>query len=283
MQEGAPFVIDEPLPIHSLDWIRGEMAKKQLPPLIMASELAPVSFITTGIPEIDEALKPKAGKTLGGFPRGRVSEIYGMEGVGKTSLTLQSIAGMQKAGKKALFIDTENALNVDRAKDFGVDLKKLAVSTEAVAEKIIDIVLAYIGQFDVIVIDSLAGMVAAAEFDEEGVEESGGSFMGLKARIMGQFMRKVVKPLADSGCALVFVNQERMNLQPFGKKTFTPGGKAVPYATSLRIELKSNRAVDRISKTTNGVTEQTGQWITAHIQKSKVGMPHVEARFKLLY
>ena len=82
-------------------------------------------------------------------------------------------------------------------------------------------------QFDVIVIDSLAGMVAAAEFDEAGDDESGGSFMGVKARIMGQFMRKVVKPLADSGCALVFINQERMNLQPFGKKTFTPGGKAI--------------------------------------------------------
>lgn len=259
------------------------MAKKQLPPLIMASELAPVSFITTGIAEIDEALRPLKSKAPGGFPRGRVTEIYGMEGVGKTSVTLQSIAGMQKAGKKALFIDTENALNVDRAKHFGVDLKTLAVSTEAVAEKIIDIVLGYIDQFDVIVIDSLAGMVAAAEFDEAGLEESGGSFMGVKARIMGQFMRKVVKPLADSGCALVFINQERMNLQPFGKKTFTPGGKAVPYATSLRIELKSNRAVDRITKTTGGQTTQTGQWITAHIQKTKVGTPHVETKFKLLY
>lgn len=283
MSQGAPFRVGEALPVHSLDWVRREMAKKQLPPLIMASELAPVSFITTGIPEIDEALRPLKSKKPGGFPRGRVSEIYGMQGVGKTSVTLQSIAGMQKSGKKALFIDTENALNVDRAKHFGVDLKTLAVSTEAVAEKVIDIVLAYIPQFDVIVIDSLAGMVAAAEYDEEGLQESGGTFMGLKARIMGQFMRKVIKPLADSGCALVFINQERMNLQPFGKKTFTPGGNAVPFATSLRIELKSNRAVDKISKTTEGETKQIGQWITAHIVKSKVGMPHVEAKFKLLY
>ncbi len=259
------------------------MAKKKLPPLIMASELAPVSFITTGIPEIDVAIKPKKGDELGGFPRGRVSEVYGMEGVGKTSLTLQSIAGMQKAGLKALFIDTENALNVDRAEELGVDLKKLAVSTEAVAERVIDIVLGYVTQFDVIVIDSLAGMVAAAEFDEAGLEESGGAFMGLKARVMGQFMRKVVKPLADSKCALIFINQERMNLQPFGKKTFTPGGKAVPYATSLRIELKSNRVADQITKSVNGETKRVGQWVTAHIQKSKVGIPHVETKFKILY
>lgn len=249
----------------------------------MASELAPVSFITTGIPEIDEAIKPKKSKDVGGFPRGRVSEVYGMEGVGKTSLTLQSIAGMQKVGLRALFIDTENALNVDRAEELGVNLKTLAVSTEAIAEKVIDLVLAYVTEFDVIVIDSLAGMVAAAEFDEAGLEESGGAYMGLKARVMGQFMRKVVKPLADSNCALIFINQERMNLQPFGKKTFTPGGKAVPYATSLRIELKSNRSADRIESTAGGVKHQSGQWITAHIQKSKVGVPHVEAKFKLLY
>jgi len=255
------------------------MAKKQLPPLIMASELAPVSFITTGIPEIDAAIKPKKSKDLGGFPRGRVSEVYGMEGVGKTSLTLQAIAGMQKAGLKALFIDTENALNVDRAEEFGVDLKTLAVSTEAIVERVIDVVLGYMTSYDVIVIDSLAAMVPAAEFDEAGLEESGGAFMGLKARMMGQFMRKVIKPLADSKCALVFVNQERMNLQPFGKKTFTPGGKAVPYATSLRIELKSNRSADRIMSD----KAQTGQWVTAHIQKSKVGVPHVETKFKILY
>lgn len=259
------------------------MAKKNLPPLKMASELAPVSFITTGIPEIDEVLTPKGSKTTGGFPKGRVTEIYGMEGVGKTSVTLQSIAGMQKQGLKALFIDTENALNIDRAKDFGVDLTTLAVSTEAVAERIIDIVLAYVKEFDVIVIDSLAGMVAAAEFDEEGVEESGGSFMGVKARIMGQFMRKVVKPLADSGCALIFINQERMNLQPFGKKTFTPGGKAVPYATSLRIELKSGRVADKIVKSVKGEKEISGQYVTAIIRKTKVGTPDVETRFKLLY
>lgn len=259
------------------------MAKKGLPPIQMASEIAPVSFITTGIPEIDKALQPKNSKDLGGFPRGRVSEVYGMEGVGKTSLTLQAIAGMQKAGLKALFIDVENALNIDRAKDFGVDLASLAVSNEAVLERVIDVVLAYVSKFDVIVVDSLAALVPSAEFDEENVEDSGGSFMGLKARMMGHFMRKVVKPLADSKCALIFINQERMNLQPFGKKTFTPGGKAVPYATSLRIELKSNRKADRIESTKKGVKSITGQMVTAHIQKSKVGMPHVETQFKLLY
>lgn len=282
MDNGEVFEFGQ-LPRKSIDWINSEMAKKGLPPIMMASELAPVSFITTGIPEIDEALRPKKSKTVGGFPRGRVSEIYGMEGVGKTSVSLQAIAGMQKANLKALFIDVENALNVDRAVEFGVDLTKLAVSNEAILERVIDIVLAYAGGFDVIIVDSLAALVPNAEFDEENLDDSGGAFMGLKARMMGQFMRKVVKPLADSNCALVFINQERMNLQPFGKKTFTPGGKAVPFATSLRIELKSNRRVDQIETTKGGEKHRSGQWITAHIEKSKVGTPHVETRFKLLY
>lgn len=258
------------------------MANKGLPPLMMASEMEPISFITTGIPEIDAALKPKKSKANGGFPRGRISEVYGMEGVGKTSLTLQAIAGMQKAGLKALFIDVENALNIDRAEEFGVDLKKLSVSNEAVLERVIDVVLAYVTRFDVIVVDSLAALVPSAEYDEENLADSGGAFMGLKARMMGQFMRKVVKPLADSKCALIFINQERMNLQPFGARTFTPGGKAVPYATSLRIELKSIKK-DKIETGKGDVKKHSGQWVTAHIQKSKVGTPHVEARFRLLY
>lgn len=283
MDDAAPFDFDAELPVRSIDWIRQEMAKKNLPPLMMASELAPVSFITTGIKEVDEILTPDKSKTPGGFPKGRISEIYGMEGVGKTSITLKCIAGMQKAGLKALFIDTENALNVDRAKQLGVDLKTLAVSTEVIAERVTDIVIEYASQFDVIVIDSIAGMVAADEYDEENTQESGGAFMGTKARIMGQFMRKVVKRVAESGTALVLVNQERMNLQPFGKKTFTPGGKAKDFAASLRLELKSNRQKDYVTKSSNGETVKIGQWVTVRVEKNKVGKPHAETKFKLLY
>ncbi len=283
MEGSAPFDLDGALPVMTIEQVKEEMAKKDLPPLMMASEMTPLAFVTTGIPELDQMLKPKGAKKAGGFPKGRISEIYGMEGVGKTSITLKCIAGMQKAGLKALFIDTENALNTDRAKDFGVDLTKLAVSTEVIAEKIIDIVRAYVSQFDVIVIDSIAGMAASAEFDEDNVEESGGAFMGLKARVMGQFMRKVVKPVADSQCALVFINQERMNLQPFGKKTFTPGGKAKDFAASLRIEVKSGRVADKISKTVKGEKKVVGQWVTAIIRKTKVGTPDVETKFQLLY
>lgn len=254
------------------------MAKKGLPPLKMASELEHVSFTTSGIPELDEVLKPDGSKKPGGFPIGRVTEIYGLEGVGKTSLTLQAIAGMQKSGKKVLFIDVENALNVDRAKQFGVDLTKLAVSTEVTVEDISDLITGYMDQFDLIVVDSLAAMIPKAEYEGE----PGESHMGLKARQMGQMMRKIAKPLADNHCALIFINQQRENLEMFSAKYTTPGGKAVPYATSLRIELKAPKK-DKIEKTTAGTKERVGHWITAVVTKSKVGKPYVEAKFKLLY
>lgn len=277
MDRGAPFSF-EPFPVRSLNWVRRQMAKKDLPPLIMASQLAPNEFVTTGMKELDKILTPTGTTKSGGFPLGKVSEIYGMEGVGKTSLTLQSIAGMQKAGKKVLFIDVENALNIARAKQFGVNLDKLMVSTEVTIENIAELVSGYCSQFDSIVVDSLAAMVPRAEYDGE----AGEVHMGLKARQMGQFMRKIIKPLADSKCALIFINQERMSMDPYGPRTFTPGGKAVPYATSLRIELKSLKR-DKITEGTKDDKETTGQWISATVIKSKVSKPYVTARFKLLY
>lgn len=254
------------------------MAQKNLPPLMMASELGTIKFVTTGIPELDTILTPTGSKTPGGFPIGRVAEIYGMEGVGKTSLTLQSIAGMQQAKKKVLFIDVENALNTGRAKEFGVDLTTLAVSTDVIIEDIAELVIGYCPKFDVIVVDSLAAMTPAAEY----AGETGEAHMGLKARVMGMFMRKVVKPLATSKCALIFINQERMSLEPFGPRKFTPGGKAVPFATSLRIELTSLKK-DKIASTAKEEKGITGQWVNAKVVKSKVSKPYVEARFKLLY
>lgn len=254
------------------------MAKKNLPPLMKASELAKVDFITTGIPELDSIIKPKGSKDKGGFPVGRVSEIYGMEGVGKTSLTLQSIAGMQKAGKKVLFIDVENALNPQRAEEFGVDLEELSVSNESLQEVVANLIVEYVNKFDAIVVDSIAALVPNDELEGE----AGAAFMGLKARGMGQLMRKVVKPVADSRCALIFINQERMNLDPYGKKTYTPGGKAVPFASSIRIELKT-LSRDKIETTKAGVKSRSGHYITATVVKSKVSTPYETARFKLLY
>lgn len=258
------------LPLRSIDWIQSEMAKKGLPPLMKASEMSPIEFVTTGIPELDEICK--------GFPVGKISEIYGLEGVGKTSVTLLSIAGLQKAKKKVIFIDVENALNVDRAKYFGIDTKKLDVSTEPTVEGVSDLIDAYMETYDAIIVDSIAAMVPRAEYEGE----AGEAHMGLKARVLGQMMRKVVARLNDNKCTLIFINQQRFDLQPFSAKFFTPGGKAIPFAASLRIELASPKK-DRVKSTVKGATSTTGKWITAKIIKSKTGAPDVEARFKLLY
>lgn len=258
------------LPKMSIDWIRSDMAKKGLPPIIMASEMAPIEFITTGIPELDKVCK--------GFPVGKISEIYGLEGVGKTSVTLQSIAGLQKEKKKILFIDVENALNVERATYYGIDTTKLAVSTEPTIEGVSDLITAYMGEYDAIIVDSIAAMVPMAEYEGE----AGEAHMGLKARQMGQLMRKSVAKLNDAKCALIFINQQRFDLTPFSSKFYTPGGKAIPFAAMLRIELKS-LSKDKIEAQVKGEKKRTGKWVTATVIKSKTGTPYVEARFKLLY
>lgn len=232
--------------------------------------MAPIEFISTGIPELDAICK--------GFPLGKVSEIYGLEGVGKTSVTLSSIAGLQKLKKKVLFIDVENALNPERASHFGVALDKLDVSTESTIEGIADLLEAYMEKYDVIIVDSVAAMVPMAEYEGE----AGEAHMGLKARLLGQMMRKIVARLNNTRCSLVFINQQRFDLTPFSSKFYTPGGKAIPYAAMLRIELKSF-GKDKIEQTVKGVKTKTGKWVTAKVVKSKTGAPDVEARFRLLF
>jgi len=238
------------------------MAKKKL---IKASELPDIEFITTGFEELDKVVQ---------FPRGRVTEIFGLQSVGKTTLTLISIAGMTQAGMKTLFIDVENTFSKDRATELGIDLTKLTLSDETIVEEIVEIVRENIKNFDVIVIDSVAAMIPRAEF--EGV--SGDAVMGLKARLMGQFLRMITGELGKSKCALIFINQLRENLAMFTAKYSTPGGNALKFSASLRLELKTT-AADRIIKD----KVQVGHWVTVNVEKSKVGKPKQSARFKVMY
>lgn len=256
---------------NDLDWINELMAKKELPPLMRASEMTPLQFVSTGIPALD--------KIVQGYPLGRVTEIYGMEGVGKTSITLMSIAGMQKDGKKVLFCDVENALNPIRAQEFGVNLDELFVTTEVTIEAITELVVGYAKDFDAVIIDSLAAMVPADEYEGD----AGEAHMGLKARRMGQFMRKAVKVISESNTALIFINQQRESLEMFSAKYYTPGGKAVPFATSLRIELTSPKSKGKLEKTVKGVKTRVGQKVWAKVIKSKVSKPYTTAEFDIMY
>lgn len=243
--------------------------KKELPKLIKASELPEIEFITTGFPELDEVVQ---------FPRGRVTEIFGLQSVGKTTLTLISIAGITKSGLKTLFIDVENTFNKDRAIELGIDIDKLYVSNESIVEEIVQIVRDNLKSFDVIVIDSVAAMIPRAEFEGQ----SGDAVMGLKARLMGQFMRMITADLAKSGCALIFINQLRESMEMFSAKYSTPGGMALKFHASLRLELKTT-SKDRIYKTIDGEKKQVGHWVTVDIAKSKVGRPRQSARFQVIY
>lgn len=232
--------------------------------IIKASDMAPIEYISSGIKELDEVIK---------FPRKRITEIYGLQAVGKTSLVLMMVANLSH-DNKVLFIDVENTYNPLRAAELGVENKNLTVANPTLLEDVSDLTIDSCAKFDVIIVDSVAAMVPRAE--SEG--EAGDAVMGLKARLMGQFMRRVNSPLSKSDCALVFINQLRENLALYTAKYSTPGGHALEYAASVRIELKTI-SKDKIIKE----GRQVGHWVDALVTKSKVSAPYQKARFKLLY
>ncbi len=248
--------------------------KKKVNPayeLITADKRPDIEFITTGLgKEVDAVVS---------FPRQRITEIYGLQGVGKTTLTLMSIAGLTGDGQKTLFIDCENSFNKDWAKKLGVDLSKLVVADLSIFEEVSDVILGEIPNFDAIVVDSVAAMVPRAEFEGE----AGDANVALGARLMGQLMRKVNKPLSESRCALIFINQLRENVGVmFGPKYVTSKGQALKYAASLRIEL-TGYSKDKIEKTKEGEKTQVGHKVTARIIKSKVGKPFQSVTFDVIY
>ena len=238
--------------------------------LQMASDIQPMEFIPTGLGDLDTL--------TGGFPRSRISELYGLQGVGKTTLTLMSIGAATRAGMKTLFIDCENAFNPIRAKDLGVDPSKLAIVNNSLLEEVHDVIMGEIKNFDLIVVDSVAAMVPRAEIEGE----AGDANVGLKARLMGQLIRKANAELADSKCALVFINQLRESMEMFAPKYSTTGGNALRFFASLRIELITT-AKDRMEKTINGQKVRIGHRVTARIIKSRMSKPYQETQFEVKY
>lgn len=230
-----------------------------LPPLVRASDLPPVTFISSGIPEIDAM--------TGGFPRNRITEIFGMKGVGKTAL-MTKILNKSLADLKVFYVDTENAMRGDHP-NIEVFSDYILESVEKAVSKALDT-----DNYDMIIVDSVASMIPRAEV--EGDE--GEAHMGLKARLMSQWMRKINPHLHGKKAAVVFINQQRESMNPYGPAKFTPGGHGLPYAASLRLELKTTKA-DRIVKD----KEVVGHWVTVEVEKSRVCKPYQKARFKLLY
>jgi recombination protein RecA len=229
----------------------------------------PVSTISSGSLAIDHALG------VGGFPRGRVVEIFGPESSGKTTLTLHLIAEAQRAGGYAAFIDAEHALDPSYARNLGVDIDNLIVSQPDCGEQALDIAaaLATSGSMDLIVIDSVAALVPKAEIDGE----MGDSFVGVQARLMSQAMRKLTAIVARTNTCMVFINQLREKIGVmFGNPETTTGGRALKFFSSVRVEVRRAAALKDGDK-------MVGNRTKIKIVKNKLAAPFKEVEVDLLY
>jgi len=253
----------------TLGQIEKQFGKGSILRLGSKDPLVPVAVISTGSISLDAALG------IGGFPRGRISEIFGPESSGKTTIALQVIAEAQKKGGMAAFIDVEHALDPIYARRLGVDVDNLLVSQPDYGEQALEITAALVasGSVDVLVVDSVAALVPKAELDGE----MGDSHMGLQARLMSQALRKLTGIVSKSKTCLIFINQIREKIGVmFGNPETTTGGRALKFYSSVRADIR------RIAAIKDG-DAVIGNRTKVKLVKNKCASPFREAEFDIIY